>query len=129
MGAPGTPPVPRVPQPSWGPRRLLRLARKELREILRDRRTIVTLVLMPVLLYPLLAIAFRHFFLSGMGTVAVPQYRLGVPSGEHGRALNHLLETGDKAWKSANRVAPRPGEEFAAHPEITYWEGETRRPR
>jgi len=80
--------------------------------------------LMPVLLYPLLAIAFRHFFLSGMGTVAVPQYRLGVPSGEHGRALNHLLETGDKAWKSANRVAPRPGEEFAAHPEITYWEGD-----
>ena len=32
--------------------RVGRLARKELSEILRDRRTIITLVLMPLLLYP-----------------------------------------------------------------------------
>jgi ABC-2 type transport system permease protein/sodium transport system permease protein len=41
--------------------RIGRLARKELSEILRDRRTILTLVLMPLLLYPLLSFAFRQF--------------------------------------------------------------------
>ncbi len=40
------------------------LALKELREILRDRRTILTLVLMPLLLYPLLGVAFQKFLLS-----------------------------------------------------------------
>lgn len=34
--------------------RAWRLARKELREILRDRRTVLTLILMPLLVYPLL---------------------------------------------------------------------------
>ncbi len=38
-----------------------RLTRKELAETLRDRRTIVTLVLMPLLVYPLLGILFRQF--------------------------------------------------------------------
>jgi sodium transport system permease protein len=47
---------------SW----LKRLARKELYEILRDRRTIITLILMPILVYPLLSVAFRTLALSGM---------------------------------------------------------------
>ena len=37
----------------------MRLALKELRETLRDRRTIATLLLMPILVYPLLSVAFR----------------------------------------------------------------------
>ena len=41
--------------------RLWRLTRKELSEVLRDRRTIVTLVAMPLLLYPLLSVAFLQF--------------------------------------------------------------------
>src|SRR5438105_13018680 len=41
--------------------RVARLTRKELSEVLRDRRTIVTLVAMPLLLYPLLSIAFLQF--------------------------------------------------------------------
>lgn len=49
---------------SW----LKRLARKELWEILRDRRTIITLVLMPLLVYPLLSVAFRTLALSGVTT-------------------------------------------------------------
>jgi ABC-2 type transport system permease protein/sodium transport system permease protein len=43
-----------------------RLALKELRETLRDRRTIVTLVLMPVLVYPLLSMTFQRFLLGGL---------------------------------------------------------------
>jgi ABC-2 type transport system permease protein/sodium transport system permease protein len=97
------------------------LARKELREVLRDRRTILTLVLMPILLYLLLYIAFWYFFRSGMGTVSIPQYRLGVPTQATGQRLKDLLDSGEESWRSANVIAPRRGEELAAHPEITYW--------
>jgi sodium transport system permease protein len=44
--------------------RVARLARKELLEIVRDRRTIFTLVLMPLLLYPLLSFAFRQYLVA-----------------------------------------------------------------
>ena len=46
--------------------RLGRLVLKELREILRDRRTIITLVVMPLLIYPLLAIVFQRFLLTSL---------------------------------------------------------------
>src|SRR6516225_128717 len=71
----------RIPPPATDQslRRWLRLARNELREILRDRRTILTLALMPLLLYPLLGIGFH--FLYGGGTHAsegaVPAYHIG----------------------------------------------------
>ncbi|QEG42665.1 ABC transporter permease subunit/CPBP intramembrane protease [Roseimaritima ulvae] len=45
-------------------RRLLRLCHKELRETLRDRRTIVTLVLMPLLIYPLLSMTLNRFLVT-----------------------------------------------------------------
>lgn len=60
--------------------RIVRLTRKELRECLRDRRTLLTLVLMPLLLYPVLGIAFRQFFLSNLAAGAAPIYRLGFAS-------------------------------------------------
>lgn len=46
--------------------RTWRLAFKELREILRDRRTVLTLVLMPLLVYPLLGVIMRKGVLSGL---------------------------------------------------------------
>jgi ABC-2 type transport system permease protein/sodium transport system permease protein len=62
------------------PSRLVRLARKELAEILRDRRTIVTLVVMPLLLYPLLTIALGQFVLGGRTTEEAAVYRIGFVS-------------------------------------------------
>jgi len=41
--------------------RVLRLARKELRESLRDRRTLVTLIVMPLIVYPLLGTVVQKF--------------------------------------------------------------------
>jgi ABC-2 type transport system permease protein/sodium transport system permease protein len=65
---------------------LFRLSRKELREILRDRRTIITLILMPVLVYPLLSIAFRQFYLAGMGNPDELQvYHLAFATPEEAR--------------------------------------------
>ncbi|MGH9676399.1 MAG: hypothetical protein ACRD36_04795, partial [Candidatus Acidiferrum sp.] len=74
--------------------RLIRLARKELAEILRDRRTILTLILMPLLLYPLMAIAFRQFLVSGAVRAEAPIYRLGFQSEEEANAISKYLEMG-----------------------------------
>ncbi|HKB41134.1 MAG TPA: ABC transporter permease subunit, partial [Gemmataceae bacterium] len=61
--------------------RMGRLVRKEVSTILRDRRTIITLVLMPLLLYPLLTIAFRQFLLaSSLQEAKEPDYRIGFRS-------------------------------------------------
>lgn len=59
-----------VPATKLRPRRKFRLSRlalKELRETLRDRRTIVTLVLMPLLVYPTLSLIFKTFLLTNAG--------------------------------------------------------------
>lgn len=65
--------------------RLMRLTLKELRETLRDRRTLMTLVLMPVLLYPLLTLAFQRFVLSTASNLQV-EYVLGIES-PHAEAI------------------------------------------
>lgn len=44
--------------------RFYRLCQKELRESLRDRRTIITLVLMPLLVYPLLSMILQRLLLT-----------------------------------------------------------------
>ncbi|MCE9529248.1 MAG: ABC transporter permease subunit [Planctomycetales bacterium] len=58
--------------------RLWRLTRKELRETLRDRRTIITLVLMPLLVYPLLSVAFRQFFFSSSSKATDIEWRIAA---------------------------------------------------
>ncbi len=71
--------------PAWTGRRqvlgrLMRLSLKELREILRDRRTIITLLVMPMLVYPLLAIVFQRFLLTSLSTDSKVEYVIGVDS-------------------------------------------------
>src|SRR5262245_10780100 len=75
-------------------RRLGRLTLKELRELLRDRRTIVTLVLMPLLLYPLLTVAFQQFFVTQLGAVQTPRYTVGFQDGSDAQYLIPLLREG-----------------------------------
>src|SRR6476620_9594685 len=58
--------------------RLQRLVRKELREILRDRRTIITLVVMPILIYPLLAVVFQRFLLTSISVSQNVAFDIGV---------------------------------------------------
>ncbi len=53
--------------PGWKPISVGRLASKELRETLRDRRTIGTLFLMPLLVYPILSLLFQGFIASSFG--------------------------------------------------------------
>ena len=72
--------------------RLLRLCQKELKETIRDRRTIVTLVLMPLLVYPLLSMGLNRFLLnSGADAEALP-FIIGVDGEEQGILLKSWLE-------------------------------------
>lgn len=70
--------------------RLVRLCQKELRETLRDRRTIITLVLMPLLVYPLLSMALNRFLMTATaGTSEVVPYSIGVATDAE---MNSLLD-------------------------------------
>lgn len=77
--------------------RLGRLVRKEVSSILRDRRTIITLVLMPLLLYPLLTLAFQQFLLaSDLHKKSPSEWRLGVANESDLQILRqwHFLDNG-----------------------------------
>src|SRR5438552_15510547 len=77
--------------------RLGRLVRKELVEIIRDRRTIITLVLMPLLLYPLLSVTFQQFFLaSSIDPSRGLVYRFGFTSEREGEVFRQFLEYGQR---------------------------------
>jgi ABC-type Na+ efflux pump permease subunit len=84
--------------------RLARLTLKELRETLRDRRTIVTLLLMPILLYPLLTLAFQRFVLSSATNLRV-EYIIGLESEEAESILTTCLARGTVALDRKNQEA------------------------
>ncbi len=100
--------------------RLGRLIRKELSEILRDRRTIVTLVLMPVLLYPLLSVAFQQFFLAsrlvpGQGIA----YRLGFVAAEDLQRFADRIVLGDRVLLARQAPLHKKAQEAdAVQPEV-----------
>lgn len=84
----------RAPPAGWFGR-LMRLALKEMRETLRDRRTIVTLVLMPILVYPLLGVAFEKFLITSLAPPGRPVYRIAVENGRAEKTVTAMLNTGE----------------------------------
>ncbi len=89
--------------------RIFRLVRKETTGALRDRRTIVTLFLMPILLYPLLAICFKQFFLSQQADEAPPVYRIGFGDEKAASAIVGYLvcQYAGRAWSIAVAGPPK----------------------
>src|SRR3954468_14556141 len=75
--------------------RLQRLVQKELREILRDRRTIITLVVMPILIYPLLAVVFQRFLMTSLAVTENVEYVIGVDSLIDKQILERQLRIGE----------------------------------
>ena len=73
--------------------RLWRLCKKELLETLRDRRTIVTLLLMPLLVYPLLSMALNRFLLSSGTPDQAVEYRIGVATEKEAKDLERIIES------------------------------------
>ncbi|MEM8733603.1 MAG: ABC transporter permease subunit/CPBP intramembrane protease, partial [Planctomycetota bacterium] len=80
--------------PSVTPARLVRLCLKELRESLRDRRTIVTLILMPLLVYPLLSLVLNRVLLNNVTTKAESIVTIGVSNELKDSQLPVLLRIG-----------------------------------
>ena len=85
--------------------RQCRLIRKELRESLRDRRTILTLVLMPLLLYPLLALAFQTLIVSKKVENEAPTYRIGFVSRAEAKAITDYWNIGQKKLEARHGAA------------------------
>ncbi|MCA9141826.1 MAG: ABC transporter permease subunit [Planctomycetaceae bacterium] len=89
-------------------KRLVRLCVKELREILRDRRTIVTLVFMPLLVYPLLSMAFQKFALSSLSSLSQVECLVGVESEQSVLRLTRFLQTGEAILRSPGAAGTEP---------------------
>ena len=85
--------------------RLRRLAAKEIREILRDRRTVVTLILMPLLLYPMLSLAFHRFLLSSLAPGKESTLVVAVDSASTAAVLSNCLAMGDRIIESKQENA------------------------
>ena len=66
--------------------RLLRLCQKELKETVRDRRTVITLLLMPLLVYPILSMALNRFVLSSGSRSA--EFVIGVKTAQEFEQLD-----------------------------------------
>lgn len=114
----------------WG-----RICIKELKETLRDRRTIVTLVLMPLLVYPLLSVVFQRFLVSSLGSLQESKISIGTDSADSARLLKRYLRRGDAlietAPGSAERVAAmenldsRPPKDPSSFDSVTFFAGES----
>lgn len=83
--------------------RLARLCLKEWRETLRDRRTIVTLILMPLLVYPLLSILLQRFLLTSLTAAKDPVYLIGLQDDQHLSLLQQYLDVGGDLLQQADR--------------------------
>ena len=68
-----------------------RMTLKELREILRDRRTIITLIGMPLLIYPLLGVTFQKLLVSQATTKTKTEYRFAFESNEDAKVFRKLF--------------------------------------
>ncbi len=84
--------------------RLWRLCLKELRESLRDRRTIITLVLMPILVYPLLSMALQRLIVGGISK-AEPEsaFVVGTQDEVTAQRIQDLLSEANRINKTGIR--------------------------
>lgn len=76
--------------------RIVRLAAKELKETLRDRRTVVTLVLMPLLVYPVVSLVLQRFLLTSLTPGGKANYIIAVASEEQRQRVLGTLIEGDR---------------------------------
>ncbi len=93
---------------------------KELCETLRDRRTTVTLIVMPVLLYPLLGLMFR-FVAVGEASKLSPEYRIAMETEQEASWLSSLIQSGNEMLQHASQPSAGNGKDSAAEAKIQFW--------
>jgi ABC-2 type transport system permease protein/sodium transport system permease protein len=95
--------------------RLKTLTSKELKEILRDRRTVITLLVMPLLVYPLLSLAFNRLLLTGFAAAGNTTLVVGVDTDRTATEIYRLLEAGKRILgetKQSEWQEPEPNIEW-----------------
>ena len=99
-------------------RRVRTVYRKELIDILRDRRTLIAMVVVPIVLYPLLTLGSLQVVSSQVETLKGEEIIIGLIRQEHGTELFDLLLGSDRAALAAERAKLDPdSEEAQALPE------------
>ena len=88
--------------------RTWRLAIKELRETLRDRRTIATLVLMPLLVYPLLGATVQMFLLQNLQSGDGPPICIAIDSKQSAPMFERVFVAGHRILSSQKQDEPSP---------------------
>ncbi|MCA9085627.1 MAG: CPBP family intramembrane metalloprotease [Planctomycetaceae bacterium] len=88
--------------------RTLRLAIKELREILRDRRTVLTLILMPLLVYPLLGVLLRKGLLSGLDPGRAIPLHICLSSEEDAQYFSGEMLRGEELLLASGEITAMP---------------------
>ncbi len=91
-----------------------RLCLKELREILRDRRTIVTLVLMPLLVYPLLSLGFQRLLLTSLGAAGEVTCVVAVSPEAEVPRVQRFLAVGHELLRQSQPPTPPAKKPFVA---------------
>ena len=87
-------------------RRAVLLTRKELRETLRDRRTIITLLAMPVMLYPLLGLTFRMLAVNQVKKQDnEPRYAIALGTDVEALWLSSAVQLGDQLLAARKRAS------------------------
>jgi ABC-2 type transport system permease protein/sodium transport system permease protein len=71
-----------------------RMTQKELREILRDRRTIITLIGMPLLIYPLLGVTFQKLLVTQAMNRTKTEYRIALAGTLDSQIFRKLFQEG-----------------------------------
>jgi ABC-2 type transport system permease protein/sodium transport system permease protein len=91
--------------------RLWRMCLKELRESLRDRRTVMTLILMPILVYPLLSMALQRLLIGSATSKQEEIYIIGIDDEKKQSLVDALLTEGQNLL-NAGTLSPIPPIEF-----------------
>ena len=90
----------------------MRLATKELVEILRDRRTIITLVLMPLLVYPLMGVVVQKLLLQTLTGNKEIVYSIGFRNEQDARAFTEVYKIGEFKLRSIKSKLQQERNEF-----------------
>lgn len=92
-------------------RRIRTIYRKELIDILRDRRTLIAMIVVPIVLYPLLMLGSIQAVSFQMDQVGQESIVIGVVDETHGQALHRLIELDQRAGK-LEQSESEPAEEL-----------------
>lgn len=85
-------------------RRVWTVYRKELIETLRDRRTLMAMIVVPIVLYPVLMVVLVEALKSEAGRQEKEQYTLAVPDLAHKAWIEHVF-TREEAERSREEAA------------------------